>query len=169
MIGVFIDTFVVLTMTALVVIISLYCGNGALADGHQAGEVMNGLTIAKTNMAQLAFGSAFASVFGEVGYTIGNVFVAVCLFFFAFSTVIGWNFFGKVNAEYLFGKIGVKIYSVIALIFIFLGTLTSNDLVWELTDFVNYLMVLPNALALLTLSGMVVSAVKTAKKNNPLE
>ena len=49
------------------------------------------------------------------------------------------------------------------------GTLTSNDLVWELTDFVNYLMVLPNALALLALSGMVVSAVKTAKKNNPLE
>ena len=73
------------------------------------------------------------------------------------------------NVEYLFGKIGVKIYSVIALVFIFLGTLTSNDLVWELTDFVNYLMVLPNALALLALSGMVVSAVKTAKKNNPLK
>ena len=169
MIGVFIDTFVVLTMTALVVIISLYCGNGALADGHQAGEIMNGLTIAKTNMAQLSFGAAFATIFGDVGYTIGNVFVAACLFFFAFSTIISWNFFGKVNVEYLFGKIGVKIYSAIALIFIFLGTLTSNDLVWELTDFVNYLMVLPNALALLTLSGMVVSAVKSAKKNNPLK
>ena len=169
MIGVFIDTFVVLTMTALVVIISLYCGNGALADGHQAGEIMNGLTIAKTNMAQLSFGAAFAKVFGDAGYTIGNVFIAVCLFFFAFSTIISWNFFGKVNIEYLFGKIGVKIYSAIALIFIFLGTLTSNDLVWELTDFVNYLMVLPNALALLALSGMVVSAVKTAKKNNPLK
>jgi AGCS family alanine or glycine:cation symporter len=131
--------------------------------------MMNGLVIAKTNMVQLAFGEAFASLFGAAGYTIGNVFVAICLFFFAFSTIIGWNFFGKVNVEYLFGKIGVKIYSVIALVFIFLGTLTSNDLVWELTDFVNYLMVLPNALALLALSGMVVSAVKTAKKNNPLE
>ena len=169
MIGVFIDTFVVLTMTALVVIISLYCGNGILADGYQATDVMNGLAIAKTNMVQLAFGEAFAVLFGTAGYTIGNVFVAICLFFFAFSTIVGWNFFGKVNVEYLFGKIGVKIYSVIALVFIFLGTLTSNDLVWELTDFVNYLMVLPNALALLALSGMVVSAVKTAKKNNPLK
>ncbi len=170
MVGVFIDTFVVLTMTALVVIISLYCGNGILADGHQASDIMHGLSIAKTNMVQLAFGEAFAVLFGEaVGYTIGNVFVAVCLFFFAFSTIVGWNFFGKVNVEYLFGKIGVKVYSVIALVFIFLGTLTSNDLVWELTDFVNYLMVLPNALALLALSGMVVSAVKTEKKNNPLK
>ena len=169
MVGVFIDTFVVLTMTALVVIISLYCGNGILADGHQAGEIMHGLTVAKTNMVQLSFGEAFAALFGEAGYTIGNVFVAICLFFFAFSTIVGWNFFGKVNVEYLFGKIGVKVYSVIALVFIFLGTLTSNDLVWELTDFVNYLMVLPNALALLALSGMVVSSVKTAKKNNPLK
>ena len=168
MIGVFIDTFVVLTMTALVVIISLYCGDGPLVDGHQAGEVMNGLTIAKTNMAQLSFGKAFAVIFGEAGYTIGNVFVAVCLFFFAFSTIIGWNFFGKVNIEYLFGKKGVIVYSVIALVFIFLGTLTSNDLVWELTDFVNYLMVLPNALALIALSGMVVESARLKKKNNPL-
>jgi AGCS family alanine or glycine:cation symporter len=169
MIGVFIDTFIVLTMTALVVIVSLYCGDGPLGDGLAAGgEVMNGLTIAKTNMAQLSFGKAFAVVFGEAGYTIGNVFVAVCLFFFAFSTIIGWNFFGKVNIEYLFGKKGVIAYSVIALVFIFLGTLTSNDLVWELTDFVNYLMVLPNALALITLSGMVVESARLKKKNNPL-
>ena len=168
MIGVFIDTFIVLTMTALIVIISLYCGDGPLADGHQAGEIMHGLSIAKTNMAQLSFGKAFAVVFGEAGYTVGNVFVAVCLFFFAFSTIIGWNFFGKVNVEYLFGKTGVKVYSVIALVFIFLGTLTSNDLVWELTDFVNYLMVLPNALALIALSGMVVESARLKKKNNPL-
>ena len=164
MIGVFIDTFVVLTMTALIVIISLYCGDGALADGHQAGEMMHGLTIAKTNMVQLAFGDAFAKLFGEAGYVIGNVFVAVCLFFFAFSTIISWNFFGKVNFEYLFGKKSIPVYSVIALVFIFLGTMMSNDLVWELTDFFNYLMVLPNAVALFALSGMVVSAVKAAKK-----
>ena len=56
-----------------------------------------------------------------------------------------------------------------SLVFIFLGTLTSNDLVWELTDFVNYLMVLPNALALIALSGMVISCAKLKKKNNPLD
>ena len=168
MIGVFIDTFVVLTATALVVIITLYCGNGPLADGLQSGEMFHGIEIAKTSMAQLAFGDAFSVVFGEVGYTIGNVFVAVCLFFFAFSTIIGWNFFGKVNVEYLFGKIGVKIYSVVALGFIFLGSFFKNDLVWELTDFFNYLMVLPNVIALFALSAMVVTAVKSAKKTNPL-
>ena len=168
MIGVFIDTFVVLTATALVVIITLYCGNGPLVDGLQSGEMFHGIEIAKTSMAQLAFGDAFSVVFGEVGYTIGNVFVALCLFFFAFSTIIGWNFFGKVNVEYLFGKIGVKIYSVVALGFIFLGSFFKNDLVWELTDFFNYLMVLPNVIALFALSAMVVTAVKSAKKTNPL-
>ena len=92
------------------------------------------------------------------------MFVAVCLFFFAFSTILSWNLFGKINAEYLFGKKGVKIYSVVALVFVFLGTVTSNDLVWELTDAFNYLMVLPNALALFALTRVVKSAVAEAKK-----
>ena len=91
---------------------------------------------------------------------MGAMFVAVCLFFFAFSTILSWNLFGKINAEYLFGKKGVKVYSVVALIFIFLGTVTSNDLVWELTDAFNYLMVLPNALALFALTKVVVKSAK---------
>ena len=66
--------------------------------------------------------------------------------------------------EYLFGKKGVKIYAVIALIFVFLGTMVSNDLVWELTDAFNYLMVLPNAIALFALTGMVVKSTPGAKK-----
>ena len=141
MIGVFIDTFVVLTMTALVVISTLYAGNGPLAAGTAEG-------IDKANMAQLAF----SSVFGE---TIGNAFVAVCLLFFAFSTILSWNFFGKLNVEYLFGKKGVKVYSVIAIGFIFLGSCLSNDLVWELADMFNQLMVSPNAIALVLLSSLV--------------
>ena len=141
MIGVFIDTFVVLTMTALVVISTLYAGNGPLAAGTAEG-------IDKANMAQLAF----SSVFGE---TIGNAFVAVCLLFFAFSTILSWNFFGKLNVEYLFGKKGVKVYSVIAIGFIFLGSCLSNDLVWELADMFNQLMVIPNAIALVLLSSLV--------------
>jgi len=91
------------------------------------------------------------------------MFVAVCLFFFAFSTILSWNMFGKINVEYLFGKKGVKIYTVIALVFVFLGTMVSNDLVWELTDAFNYLMVLPNAVALFALTGMVVSSVPKKK------
>ena len=141
MIGVFIDTFVVLTMTGLVVISTLYAGNGPLATGAAEG-------ISKTNMAQLAFSSVFGSSFG-------NAFVAICLLFFAFSTIISWNLFGKINVEYLFGKKGVIVYSVIAIVFIFLGSILSNDLVWELTDMFNQLMVIPNVLALWALTKLV--------------
>ena len=87
------------------------------------------------------------------------MFVAICLLFFAFSTVISWNMYGKINVSYLFGKKALPIYSLIALIFIFLGTVISNDLVWELTDMFNNLMVIPNTLALFALTGMVTSSV----------
>ncbi len=159
MIGVFIDTFVVLTMTALVVISCLYTGDGAI----MAGE---GDLITKTNAMQTAFGQAMGVIFGEaIGKSVGNIFVAVCLLFFAFSTVLGWNFFGKINAQYLFknNKVAIVIYSIISIGFIFLGTLLSNDLVWELTDFFNYLMVIPNVLALVPLCAIVANASKTNK------
>ena len=151
MIGVFIDTFVVLTVTALVVISTLYAGNGPLAVGAAEG-------IDKTNMAQLAFSAV-------MGDAIGNIFVAICLMFFAFSTIIGWNLFGKINVTYLFGKKAVPVYSVLAIVFIFLGSVLSNDLVWELTDMFNNLMVIPNVIAMAALSGLVVSEVRKARKN----
>lgn len=151
MVGVFIDTFIVLTMTALVVISTLYAGNGPLAAGAAEG-------ITKANMAQMAF----SSVFGE---TIGNSFVAICLLFFAFSTILSWNFFGKLNVEYLFGSKGVKVYSVLAIGFIFLGSCLSNDLVWELADMFNQLMVIPNAIALVLLSGLVAKAALGGKSS----
>ena len=155
MAGVFIDTFVVLTMTALVVISTLYAGNGILASGAAEG-------VSKANMAQLAFGEAFGS-------KAGSIFIAICLLFFAFSTIISWNLFGKVNVVYLFGKKSEKIYAVIAVIFTFLGSCLSNDLVWELTDMFNQLMVLPNALALLALSGVVGTACKNARVKKDTE
>ncbi len=145
MIGVFIDTFIVLTMTALTVIVTLYAGDGVLANMATTG-IPEG--VSKTNMSQLAFSSIFGS-------GLGNGFVAVCLFFFAFSTVIGWNLFGRVNINYLFGKKSNLVYSIIALVFIFLGSVLSNDLVWELTDMFNQLMVIPNAIAMFALVKMV--------------
>ncbi len=166
MIGVFIDTFIVLTMTALVVISTLYIGDGPLA-GTTAATYEGAISIAgiaKTNAMQMAA----SSVFGEV---FGNSFVAVCLFFFAFSTIIGWNLFGKLNVQYLFknNKIATYVYSAIAIVFIFLGSLLSNDLVWELTDFFNYLMVIPNAIALFALGNVVAAEAKAhSKKKNGL-
>ena len=150
MVGVFMDTFVVLTMTALVVISTLYAGGGVLSSGAAEG-------IDKTNMAQLAFGS----VFGEKA---GSIFVAISLFFFAFTTILGWNFFGKINMIYLFGKKSVKVYSVIAVAFIFAGSLLSNDLVWELTDMFNQLMVIPNVMALVALAALVSAPTKKKAK-----
>lgn len=162
MIGVFIDTFVVLTITALTVVITLYTKGGILADGTIP-EAIN-----KTNLAQTAFGT----LLGEAG---GNIFIAIALFFFAFSTVLGWNMFGKINVAYLFGKnaksekIASTVYTVISLIFIFLGTLASNDLVWELSDMFNQLMVIPNVIALIACGGIVVSLTHFGKKNKEIK
>ena len=157
MVGVFIDTFIVLTLNALVIICTLYTDGGMLADG----VIPEGVN--KTNLAQLAFGSV-------LGDSVGSAFVAVCLFFFAFSTVLSWNLFGKINVIYLFGKKAAKGYAVIALVFLYLGTVMSNDLVWELTDMFNNLMVLPNAIALFALTGMVLSSVhKAANKGQKIE
>ncbi len=140
-VGVFLDTFVVLTLNALVIISTLYTPDGVLASG--AAEGVN-----KANMAQLAFSSV-------MGDNLGAKFVAICLLFFAFSTILSWNLFGKINVTYLFGKKATIVYTIIALVFIFLGTVASNDLVWELTDLFNNLMVIPNAIALFALSGLV--------------
>ena len=154
MIGVFMDTFVVLTLNALVVISTLYTADGPLA---ACGAAAESTTLGKANLAQTAFGV----VFGE---TAGAMFVAICLFFFAFSTILSWNLFGKINVIYLFGKKSAKIYAALGLVFIFLGTLMSNDLVWELTDMFNNLMVIPNALALFALTSVVVNSTHMAGK-----
>ena len=145
-IGVFIDMFVILTLNALVIISTLYAGNGPLSG---CGAAALSSTFNKTNLAQCAFGTVF-------GYKAGSMFVAVCLFFFAFSTILSWNLFGKINIVYLFGKKSANVYTLLALIFIFLGTTMSNDLVWELSDMFNQLMVIPNAIALLALTSHVV-------------
>jgi len=148
-VGLFIDTFVVLTLNALVIINTLYVDGGLLAEG------VIPETIGKANLAQTAFGTVF-------GASIGAKFVAVCLLFFAFSTVLSWNLFGKINVQWLFGrknekagKTAVVIYILCSLTFVLMGTLLSNDLVWELQDMFNNLIVLPNAIALIALSGMV--------------
>ena len=147
MIGVFIDTFIVLTLNALVIISTLYTAGGVL----HAGVIPE--TISKANLAQVAFGTI-------MGDNIGAMFVAVCLLFFAFSTILSWNMFAKINVIWLFGKKAVVPFAAIALVFVFLGTLASNDLVWELADMFNNLMVIPNAIALFALSKLVKDSVK---------
>ena len=136
MICVFIDTFVVLTITALVMITS-----GALNVTDMSANP------AAENMAQVAFSTVFRG--------FGDIFVAICLLFFAFSTIIGWYFFGRQNVKYLFGTKAVKVYSVIAVVCVVLGSVLDAPLVWNLSDLFNALMVFPNLIALLALSGLV--------------
>ena len=141
MICVFIDTFVVLTMTALVMLTS-----GALNVADMSANP------AAENMAQVAFSTVFGS--------FGNLYVAICLLFFAFSTIIGWYFFGEQNVKYLFGVKAVKVYACIAVVCVALGSMLEAPLVWNLSDLFNALMVFPNLLALLALSGLVAKAAR---------
>ena len=154
MIGVFIDTFVILTLNALVIISTLYTSGSILANGY-TGAVIDILN--KTNLVQSAFSSVFDS-------SIGAMFVAICLVFFAFSTILSWNLFGKINALYMFKnkkpKCVIIIYSILTLIFVMLGTLVSSDFVWELTDMFNNLMVIPNVIALFALTKLVLACME---------
>lgn len=126
MITVFIDTFVVLTGTALVIITS---------------NVSEGEGIVLTQ-------NAFIKSLGSYG----DVFIAICLFFFAFSTIIGWYFFGEANVRYLFkSKYSINIYRAIVMIMIVIGSTLKVGLIWEIADMFNGMMVLPNLIALLAL------------------
>ena len=170
MTGVFIDTFIVLTMTALVVLSTLYVGDGPLAgivgtEEKSFSDLAATLNYVDGNMVQRAFQLTFTKIFASeaVGNAVGSIFVAVCLFFFAFSTIISWNFFGEINFKYLFGKKLTVIYSLIAICFVFLGSIFENSMVWGLSDLFNNLMVIPNVLALFVLGGTVSAEAKLPK------
>lgn len=135
MMGVFFDTFVVLTLTALVIITS-----GKLMPGVEG-------ALEGAALAQAAFSESFGS--------FGSIFIAICMLFFAFSTILGWYFFGEVNFKALFGNRFVKIYSFLVVICIVVGSVLKITLVWSLSDLFNGLMVFPNLIALVALSGLV--------------
>lgn len=136
MVGVFIDTIVICSMTALVIITT-----GTYTSGTTGPE-----------LTQLAFTAGFGKY--------GNPFIAISLFFFAFTTIIGWYFFGEVNIRFLFGKNGVKYYRILVLIFIIIGSTLEVKLVWSIADTFNALMIVPNLIALFALSPKVIESLK---------
>ena len=143
-VSVFIDTFIVLNMTALVIFVT-----GAL-DGTTTG-------IALTQ-------KAFSTGLGAFGIK----FVAICLLFFAFSTIVGWYFFGEQNVKYLFGTRGVTPYRLVVMCFIVMGSLLQVNLVWELADMFNGLMAFPNLIALIGLAKVVSKALDEFEQANLL-
>lgn len=140
MISVFIDTFIILNLTVFSILTT-----GVLDSGKEG-----------TALTQAAFTKGFGN--------FGDIFVAVCLLFFAFSTILGWHFFGEVNVKYLFGEKAAKFYSILVIGFVIVGSTLKVQLVWSLSDFFNGLMVIPNAIALLALSGVVAKICKQYSK-----
>lgn len=136
---VFADTFVVCTMTAIVVLSS-----GAI-------DLKTGLVAEGTQDATLV-ATAFGNVFGSAG----EWFVAIAMLLFAFTTVLGWSHYGSKAVEYLFGNIGARIYRVIFVLMIVSGALMSSSLAWDISDTFNGLMMLPNLIGVISLSPVVV-------------
>ncbi len=141
MIGVFIDTFIILTMTALVIVAT--------------GAYKSDLTGSALSQA------AFNSQFGD----LGMIFIAICMLFFAFTTIIGWYYFGETNVRRLFGEKAIKFYAVLVVGFVLLGSGLKVDFVWHLSDMLNGLMVLPNLIGLLASSAIIIKLSREFDQN----
>ncbi len=134
MVGTFIDTTVLCTMTGVAIVVS-----GALESG------LNG--VALTNLAYSA-GFPFAP-------WLGRGIVSASLMLFAFASVLGWNYYGEQCAEYLAGARAIKPYRVLYLIAVFIGCFLELELVWNIADILNGLMAVPNLIALIALYPIV--------------
>lgn len=148
-VSVFIDTFLVLNMTAFVII-----GTKMLEPGSPA--YVNGTLVEGISLTQAAFNSAFGS--------FGAIFIAVCMLFFAFSTILGWYFFGETNVRYLLGEKAVKPYILLVCLFIIIGSLMKVSTIWNMSDCFNSLMVVPNIIGLFALTNVVKKTYKNYKE-----
>lgn len=141
-ITVFIDTFIVLTLSSLVILTSNLGDSG-----------LTGISLTQKSFEV------------TLGF-FGTVFIAVSLFFFSFSTIIGWYFFGEANIKYLFGSKAINIYRILVMVCIVIGSVQKVELVWELADMFNGFMVIPNLIALIVLNKLVA---ETSKKHELAE
>lgn len=135
---VFADTMIICTLTALVVLTS---GLVDLDTGAMLG----------TSDKVVLVSEAFSGVFGFAG----AAFVAVAVFLFAFSTVLGWSYYGSRAWQYLFGEKSAMVYRVVFVGVIVLGSLLTSSLAWDISDTFNGLMMVPNLIGVVALSGTV--------------
>jgi len=161
MMGVFVVAIIV-TITALVIITSgLKMWDASGQSGASFLGVFSGQGIVVTQQA-------YNYIFGS----FGGVFISMSLFFFAFTTIIGWYYYAEMNVRYLFNSANaVRTYQVMVICFLFIATLFDVQLVWDLADMFNGLMVLPNLIALLVLSPIVIKwgKMKDFATNRPIE
>ena len=140
---VFIDTIVICTMTALVVLSSGFV------------NLETGIAEAGVNDATLV-----TKAFGEALGKPGEWFVVLIITFFAFTTVMGWSYYGAKVTEYLFGVIFAKIYRVVFILLIILGAVMESNLAWDISDTFNGLMMIPNLIGVLTLTPLIIRLTK---------
>ena len=136
MTGTFIDTIIVCSMTGLVLVLT------GVWSGENSGAAMTS--------------AAFVQGFGN----FGSILLTLSLVLFAFTTILGWNYYGERACVYLFGVKGITPYRVIFIAMIALGVFLKLDIIWILADIVNGLMAVPNLIALVALSGVVVEETK---------
>ena len=147
---VFADTMIVCTMTALVVLTSGGLEGGAF--NVVTGEIAEGLTDATL------VGGAFNYVFPW--FNIGQRFVAIAMFLFAFTTVLGWSHYGSKAWEYLFGAKTTFIFRIIHVITVIFGAVLSSSLAWDISDTFNGLMMIPNLIGVVVLFPLVMKITK---------
>ena len=133
----------VCTLTALVVLTS---GLVNLETGEMLTQAKDSVLVAE----------AFSNVFGYAG----SAFIAIAILLFAFSTVLGWSYYGTKAWEYLFGTKAIMVYKVIFVLFIFVGATMSLSLAWDISDTFNGLMSIPNLIGVITLSPIVMKITK---------
>ena len=151
---VFADTMVVCTMTALVVLTSgvIDLETGALAAGSGGDATL----VAK----------AFGTVFTFGGIDFGSMFIATALLLFAFTTVLGWSHYGSTAFAYLFGEKATVGFKTVFVIVIMAGSLMTSSLAWDISDTFNGLMMIPNLIGVITLSGVVMKITKNYVDRN---
>ena len=136
MTGTFIDTLIICTLTGLTILVT----------GVWSGD-LNGVALTQ---------SAFSTVFSHFGPALLTIFLVL----FAFTTILGWNYYGERCFEFLFGVRFIWIYRVVFVLMVLLGGFIELDMVWIIADIVNALMALPNLIALLVLSPVVIAETK---------
>lgn len=150
---VFADTIIVCTMTALTILCS---GVYDMAAYEQCAINSTDLADAGLLSGVALTSSAFESVFGP----LGGKFISIAVMLFAFSTILGWSYYGERAIEYLFGLKIVPVYKLVFILIIFLGCNASLDLVVDISDTFNGFMALPNLVAITLLSGQVIQMTK---------
>lgn len=155
---VFVDTIVVCTVTALVILTTGLAETGTVITPE-------GMMLGSTGMAGIASdGAALTMTCFEQFFPWGKQLIAVCLTLFGLGSLIGWSYYGERSAEYLFGAGGVLVYKLIYVLMVTAGSVASLQMVWKLADVCNGLMAIPNLTAVLLLRKQVVNALQEYEK-----